>query len=246
MMNQTFNPQFMRGFTMSQQNRSLLSKHRQRAGVRWALKGCLCLAGCFLALPVYAQSPVTEATPATAAIVPVNLVRWTGSLPEEAGRTVEVGFALYQDQAGGLALWREAQTVKVGADGRYNVLLGATSAEGLPQNLFQAGEARWIEAKPIYAPGGESAGATAPIRSLLAAVPYAFKSVDAETLAGRAAADYVTHEDLQSAVAATVQAAANSNPEAVATVIGSGTSHYVPMWTGDSALPEFDTKTLGF
>jgi hypothetical protein len=61
-------------------------------------------------------------------------------LAEDAGRMVQVRFALYQDQAGVLALWNEMQTVKVGSNGRYSVLLGATSAEGLPQTMFQASD----------------------------------------------------------------------------------------------------------
>jgi hypothetical protein len=56
------------------------------------------------------------------------------------------------------------------------VLLGATSAEGLPQTLFQGGEARWIEVRSIEvqliaASGGDAvaevANATPPARSLL-------------------------------------------------------------------------------
>jgi hypothetical protein len=206
---------------------------RRRVAGFLAASAWLCLVAAALALPGSAQSAVSEPA-AAAAETPLSLVRWNGSLPEAAGRAVEVRFALYQDQAGGSPLWNETQVVKVSADGRYTVLLGAMSAEGLPQTLFQAGGARWIEAQLANGGGEAPANPAAPARSLLAAVPYAFKASDAETLAGRSAADYVTREDLQSAVAATVQTPPNAHPETNPT--GTGTAGKIPVWTGASIL----------
>jgi hypothetical protein len=177
-------------------------------------------------IDVRAQESADAAAAQSASIA--SLIRWTASLPEAAGRTAEVRFAIYQDQAGGMALWSETQTVKVGADGRYSVLLGAASAEGLPRALFQGGVARWIEARPL-----SGTGSAASPRSLLAAVPYAFKAIDAETLAGRAASDYITREDLQSA--AGLQAA-QVHPDTNNPVTGAGTNNYVPVWTGAATL----------
>jgi hypothetical protein len=177
-----------------------------------------------LALPADAQTAGTDASVVAGLVSTANLVRWTGTLPTVAGRTIDVSFALYQESAGGLALWSETQPVKVGTDGRYTVLLGASSAEGLPPALFQTGEARWIEARPIIAQQIASSSGdaiadesyvTPPSRSLLTAVPYAFKSADADTLAGRVAGDYVTREDLQSAVANQVQALQANQVQAV-------------------------------
>ncbi|MGD0733151.1 MAG: hypothetical protein ABR956_17945 [Terracidiphilus sp.] len=134
----------------------------------------------------------------------------------------------------------------VGADGRYSVLLGTASVEGVPQSLFHSGEARWISAQLMNdesigtsSPNadGEAASTALPARSLLATVPYAFKSMDAETLAGREAADYVTREDLQSAVASSFQAAAQLSPQANSIMPDSaGTSGLVPVWTGSRSL----------
>jgi hypothetical protein len=103
-------------------------KQIQRPVLRLA---AACLCGLVLGIGQFAlaQSAGTEAISAAGAASVLNVVRWTGSLPEAAGHTVEARFALYQDQAGGLALWSETQPVKVGADGRFSVLLGATSAE---------------------------------------------------------------------------------------------------------------------
>ena len=196
------------------------------------------------ALTAGAQDLASDAFAAAGAVSTLNLIRWTGCLPEAAGRAVEISFALYQDPVGGLALWSERQTVKVGTDGRYTVLLGANSVEGLPRALFQAGDARWIEARPleaqfaaqlVAASGGdvvaEVANAAQLPRSLLAAVPYAIKSADADTLAGRAAKDYVTHEDLRATITGqlqTLSSAAASVP-AASTATGAGTSGYLPV-----------------
>jgi hypothetical protein len=228
-----------------------------------------------LALPVGAQIADTDASAVAASASTASLIRWTGSLSPAAGRTVEMSFSLYQNPAGGPALWSETQPVKVGTDGRYSVLLGATSAEGLPQTLFQAGEARWIEARPVVAQlsttsGGdtmvESDSMQPLVRRLLSAVPYAFKSVDADSLAGRPAADYVTREDLQSTVASQVLAIPSTrstrsnvtNPLPIVgtplpilgsssssssssfgggTVLnGTGTSGFLPAWTASATL----------
>jgi hypothetical protein len=228
------------------------------------------------ALPVDAQTAGIDASVVAGLASTANIVRWTGTLPKAAGQTVDVSFALYQESAGGLELWSETQQVKVGADGHYAVLLGVSSAEGLPRALFQAGEARWIEARPIIAQqiaysGGyaiassgrdtiaDESNATPPSRSLLTAVPYAFKSIDAETLAGRAATDYVTREDLQSTVANQVQAISSmstslsvvgtstqivgtplplggTSTSSASTITGKGTYGYLPTWIGSAIL----------
>jgi len=199
-----------------------------------------------LTLTAAAQNTGTEVFSATDSATTRNVVRWTGSLPDAAGRTVEVRFRLYQDQAEGLALWSETQSVKVGADGRYSVLLGSTSSEGLPQELFHAGDARWIEVQPLdtlpIAGSNNDAVAQAtketPLpRNLLAAVPYAFKSMDAETLAGRAAEDYVTVDELKSTVADQIQASSIVTIHTpILSQLAAGTAGYLPVWTTSSTL----------
>ncbi len=176
-----------------------------------------------------------------------SLVRWTGSLPEAAGRTTEINFELYEEPTGGSAVWSETQTVKVGADGRYTVLLGANSSEGLPQAIFQAGEARWVEARPLDAQQiavtvdnsiAGSGNALPLTRSLLAAVPYSFESQNAERLAGRAADEYVTRDNLTSSINGQLKAMTNSTASIIlpSTPTGTGTSGYLPIWTTPAAL----------
>ena len=95
----------------------------------------------------------------------LNVVRWSGSLPQAAGRTAEVLFSLYQNKSGGLPLCSETQTVNVSADGRYSVLLGSASREGLPQALFQRDDARWMEAHSI-APQPLDRGNAEPVQGI--------------------------------------------------------------------------------
>jgi hypothetical protein len=110
------------------------------------------------------------------------VLRFTGAIPGQTG-AVAVSFALYAQQTGGAPLWLETQTVTLDLNGRYTIFLGANHARGLPLALFASGEARWL--------GVQSDGQTEQPRVLLASVPYALKSADAETLGGRPAAAYL-------------------------------------------------------
>src|SRR4029453_680875 len=86
---------------------------------------------CAAALPAQQQT----------SIAPVPRVMWfsgtlrpVDGLPTAPVETVTL--AVYRDRDGGDALWQETQNVVVRADGRYDVLLGSTTAEGLPLDLF--------------------------------------------------------------------------------------------------------------
>ena len=126
----------------------------------------------------------TEATGAIAAPVIPQQVRYTGKLVTRSGDTVEAVFRIYAAADGGEPLWTETQRVTVAEDGSYSVLLGAASPAGLPQAVFAGGAARWLGISVERAPEQD--------RSLLSSVPYAMKSADSESLAGHAAADFVT------------------------------------------------------
>ena len=178
------------------------------------------------------QSVAPELSPAATIETAAKVVRWTGSLPELAGKSVDIQFEIYENAAGGQPLWSEIQRVSVGTDGHYSVLLGAMSNEGLPQTLFPAGVGRWVAAHSISSTKSES-----ETRSLLAAVPYAFKAVNAETLAGRAAADYVTQEDLKAAASALPALAAPVSTAAIQpNLAGTGAANYLPIWTNSTTL----------
>jgi trimeric autotransporter adhesin len=70
----------------------------------------------------------------------------------------------------------ETQNIQPDKNGHYTVLLGSTKPEGLPVDLFVSEQARWLGVRPE--------GQSEPARVLLAAVPYALKAGDAETLGG--------------------------------------------------------------
>ncbi|WP_041855586.1 hypothetical protein [Candidatus Korobacter versatilis] len=103
-----------------------------------------------------------------------------------------ITFTLHKGPEDKSQLWTETQNVKLDADGRYTVLLGATKPDGVPADLFISGEAQWlgihIEDRPDQP------------RVLLVSVPYALKAAEAETLAGHAASEFVTADKLASVV----------------------------------------------
>ncbi|HWE85968.1 MAG TPA: hypothetical protein VG267_13565 [Terracidiphilus sp.] len=179
-----------------------------------------------------AQTSATQADQGTevavGAGVPVipQQVRYNGKLANRAGQTVDVVFRIYAVPEDGEPLWTETQRIPLSEDGSYSVLLGSADPKGLPQGVFAAGMARWLGVSVEQAPETD--------RVLLASVPYAMKSADAEALAGHAAADFVTQEQLARLEAqrapALSPAAAISNT--LGTVTGSGTTGTIPLWTG--------------
>jgi hypothetical protein len=114
-----------------------------------------------------------------------RLVRITGSFhPSGSASGVEnATLSIYASETSGTPLWQEIQNVTVDPDGHYSLLLGTTRNEGLPMELFAAGEPRWLGVQ------FQRAGETEQKRILLASVPYALKAADAETLGGRPLSD---------------------------------------------------------
>lgn len=82
----------------------------------------------------------------------------------------------------------ETQNVECDEEGRFTVLLGATTREGLPPHLFAENEARWLGVWVQLPDEVEQA------RLPLTSVNYALKSADADRLGGRPASDYLLRE----------------------------------------------------
>ncbi|WP_263356092.1 hypothetical protein [Acidicapsa ligni] len=225
------------------------NRHRRISSITThsAMSLCLIFAAIGAVQPGLSQdlTPASsqQVIPSDASAVLHSVVRWNGSLAQASGHAVALHFAIYANQSGGQALWSEVQTVPIGSDGHYSVLLGAATEQGLPQNLFPSDQLRWIEVNigtPANTTGQPS---TESPRSLLAAVPYAFRSVDSESLAGRAATEYVTREDLQSLVASaipsTMQTAADGHSNALGitpNIAGTGTTGTLALWTASATL----------
>ena len=88
-----------------------------------------------------AQQPSTNAVP--------NLINYNGALVLSGGvgvpaKTVGVTFAIYRQEDGGAPIWLETQNVTPDSTGHYSVLLGSTRAEGIPADLFNTQEQRWL------------------------------------------------------------------------------------------------------
>ncbi len=89
-----------------------------------------------------AQQPASTAVP--------NLIRYSGTLKDAQGTaslsstTAGVTFSIYKQQDGGAPVWMETQNVTIDAAGNYSVLLGSTTAAGLPGDLFSQQEQRWL------------------------------------------------------------------------------------------------------
>jgi hypothetical protein len=148
--------------------------------------------------PVAAIAQVGSETQAASAAVASSdsvvprLIQFSGTVKDTDGKpaanSVQLTFSLYQFEEGGSPLWVETQTVQPDSQGHYSVLLGAASPDGLPQDLFSSGSARWLGVQPALPGAGEQP------RVLLVGVPYALKAADAETLGGKPASAYVTTE----------------------------------------------------
>jgi hypothetical protein len=210
-----------------------------------------------LGLTTAASACVQQPSADNNAAIP-HLIRFGGVLKYIDGKpaqgTVRVTFAFYKEEQGGEPLWTETQGVTFDASGHYSVMLGATMSEGLPQALFQAGDAWWIETRVTGAEddqGARTFASASSQRSLLAAVPYALKSADAESLAGHSASDFVTQEQLARLAQSTTPAsqapktASVAMPLAGGTIAGSGTAGTIPLWTGSTTQGNSEITQAG-
>lgn len=193
--------------------------------VRFAFVGTLLLSSLLTAQRTSSTTPTT---------VP-RLVNFSGHIVFAPGKRVDaiqgVTFSVYREQDGGAPLWMETQNVSIDARGNYAAQLGATESEGLPLELFNTSESRWL--------GVRVAGQEEQPRVLLLSVPYALKAADAETLGGLPASAYM----LATPIAPGPSSANSSSPDnssasvpPPATVTGSGTTDFLPMWTGATTV----------
>ena len=141
-----------------------------------------------LALATLLSISICSAQQTATTSVP-NLIRYSGTLKDAQGAAlpsstaVGVTFSIYKQQDGGASVWMETQNVTPDANGQYNVILGSTTAAGLPDDLFSQQEQRWL--------GVQVQGDAEQARVLLVSVPYAFKAHEAETLGGLPASAFV-------------------------------------------------------
>ena len=164
---------------------------------------------------------------ATADGVVPSVMKFSGTLSGADGKpltgTRGVTFLLYKEETGGPPLWIETQNVQADKSGRYSVMLGSATSNGLPAAAFSAGEARWLGVQP--------SGEAEQPRTLLVSVPYALKALDAETLGGRPASAFMIAPAAgSSAQAAKVAPAAEQANELVCSSGTSCKAGFVPLF----------------
>ena len=185
-----------------------------------------------------------------------NLIGYNGTLKDTQttasipSTTLGVTFAIYKQQDGGAPVWQETQNVTPDASGQYSVVLGSTTATGLPSDLFSQQEQRWL--------GVQVQGQAEQARVLLVSVPYAFKAQEAETLGGLPASAFVKAppSDVSGGIAASgstsrdAGAAGPANtakvgggPDTVINCVGARNGT-IPIWTG-SAPPNITLCNSG-
>src|SRR3954468_21740727 len=132
----------------------------------------------------FAQSAQSESPASVPRLINITGVfRPADGAPPAAVETVTL--AIYAEAEGGAPLWQETQSVTIDDRGRYSLLLGATSRGGIPPELFGSSAAHWLGTR------FERAGQVEGARVRLTSVPYALHAVNADTLGGRPASDYV-------------------------------------------------------
>ena len=177
----------------------------------------------------------TAQVPGTDSVVP-RLVNYASVAKDDNGKVMKgfIGatFAVYAEQEGGSPLWLETQNINASANGTFSVQLGATKPDGLPVDLFSAGQARWLGVS-------YNGGAEQP-RVALLSVPYALKAGDAQTLGGLPASAFMlvapSSSSPPSATANLASADAADAPPPAGSVTGSGTLDFIPLWTSTSAI----------
>lgn len=172
---------------------------------------CILTALMVLGAIAWAQADGQTSSLAASTVTVPRLIRLTGSVKDEAGQRLTGGpmgitFTLYKDEAGQAAVWQESQTVQLDANGRYNVLLGASNEAGLPLEIFSAGEARWLGVRPD--------GQAEQPRILFLSVAYALKAADTDMLGGRPASAYAL-ADQSAAAQAAAQAFPANGPQVI-------------------------------
>ena len=113
------------------------------------------------------------------------------------------------------------------SSGHYSVLLGSTKAEGIPADLFNTQEERWL--------GVQVQGEEEQPRVLIVSVPYAMKAGDAETVGGLPPSAFVLATPLQSVSSAQSSSGPNLSLN-VPPLGGGGTTDYIPIWTNGTTL----------
>ena len=204
---------------------------------------CLCRLGAVL----FCVALMAGCVWAQEATVVPHLVQFNGTVADAAAGPTEVVFALYKEQTDRVPLWQETRRVSVDGAGHYAVLLGAGNADGIPDDVFKNGEARWL--------GVTVDEQAEQPRVLLTSVPYAMKASDAETLGGLPASAFVREgrsatESAATTTATSTSAGKSAKPNSTTITATGAKAGYLPVFTdttGDLGLSLIaeTTKNVG-
>jgi hypothetical protein len=200
-----------------------------------------------LSASVVAQSSCADSSTSCSSVP--RLIRFTGTLVDSTGHprsgTVGVTFSVYGQATSGTPLWQETQNVSLDPQGRYAVLLGMTKAEGMPVEVFNSPESRWLGVWP------QLDGEQEHSRVVLVSVPYALKAADTETLQGLPASAFLrAPTSISGQAVASTGVSGASSPASV--VIAAGTSGSAKPTTNSpvtttggtvNAVPKFGSAT---
>lgn len=172
-----------------------------------------CRLTALLAAVVLTATVRVDVAAQTASSVAPTLIPVTGEFRTPEGQprtgTVLLVISLYEGLTDTAPRWIEHQTVTLDAAGRYAIQFGSTREEGLPTDLFtDAASTRWLG----VAIENEAEQPRVPLIS----VPYAAKAASADTLAGKAATDFVLTSTFPDDVRAVLEEDAVATPSAIA------------------------------
>ena len=193
----------------------------------------VCVVVGFLLSVLFLAAQTPGSSPTLGQVPP--LVNLSGVLTDANGKpltgVVGVTFSLYQGRQGGSPLWLETQNVRPNLAGHFTVVLGSTTSQGIPANLFATAEARWL--------GVQVQGRAEEPRVLLVSAPYALKAGDAETLGGRPASAFMAAPDSSSLASGSSEAAVINSASAARSapaLSGRGKTDYLPLWVSSTKL----------
>jgi hypothetical protein len=178
-----------------------------------------------------------------------HFVKFSGTLKKSTfvppSGMAPMKFSIYDAATNGTALWQEVQNIPVDAQGRYELVLGSTSRDGVPPELFTAGEPRWLGVQPLW-PGAEEEP-----RVLMVSVPYALEAADAQTLGGLPASAFAKANSASAVEGTTVDTTTSSvssarnttGSDTASSIVGTspaataaGTVNTVPKFAAGSSL----------
>jgi hypothetical protein len=134
-----------------------------------------------------AHQYVSEASLSDDKAVP-RTIRYAGYLQGSNGTplsgVVGVRFAIYKDESTTSSIWSESQNVILDSKGHFTAFLGAASPQGVPLDIFESTEARWL--------GVSTDDGIERPRMLLTSVPYALAAADAQTVGGKRPEEFLS------------------------------------------------------